>query len=809
LTPVTTSDIAMTSFRTRTVSLLIGLVLAVLAVTVVTLVVQTNRKAQNQARQELRSGAKVLDALLRSRAEQIQQAVRVLVSDYGFKEAVTLGDRATIASALENSAGRVDARLAVLVDLQGGVVAATSQQIAERNARKLAEVARSANGDTPSIVYATLGETPYLLVSTSVHAPNPIASVVIGFAVDAQLALKLSALLGYDVGFFDPESDAPLVATLPESTRRALTDELRATSGILAEPTIMQLNSESYIAWTAQLSGSSGSLRMVLHESLADALAPYAYLRTVILVVAVLAMLISVPLANVLARQISRPLEELVSAARRIESGDYSSQVTVQASQEFVAVAATLNSMQRHIAEREERIREQGRRDDLTGLPNRLAAAQYLQVAIADSRERPDSSIALLLLDLIDVDRIRASFGDDAGDTVLCEMSRRLTGLAGAHDQVSRVATGQFLIISQDCDDERARSLARRFSQSVGNGLICNGVPINIEARIGICMYPAHGDQPAELLRRADTALFNAREQETPLAVYDPGHDDKHRRQLAILGDLRRAIGSSELSLHYQPKVDMRSHAVRSLEALVRWNHPQHGPIPPGEFVPLAERAGTIALLTNWVIKAALRQLQEWGDSGFEPDISINLSAVDLADPELEQSILHHARSYGIRPQRIVFEITESAVMRETGSVIVTMERLRKHGFRFSVDDFGTGYSSLAQFKQLPVDEIKIDKSFVMDLKPDSDDAVIVRSTIDLGHNLGVKVVAEGVETAEGWRQLLALGCDLAQGYLISPPLPAAEVIPLLRSLNDGLLAADTATQQLKVLRLPTGPKQA
>ena len=222
-----------------------------------------------------------------------------------------------------------------------------------RYAHELAAVATTADGETPSIVYATLGDTPYLLVSTQLRAPDAIASVVIGFAVDAQLALKLSGLLGYDVGFFDPDSELPLIASLPETARRALTAELRAAGGELAEPTIMQLHSEPYMTWTARLTGSSGSLRIVLHESLADALAPYTYLRTVILVVAILAMLASVPLANVLARQISRPLEELVGAARRIESGDYSGDVTVQASQEFVAVATTLNSMQRHIAERE------------------------------------------------------------------------------------------------------------------------------------------------------------------------------------------------------------------------------------------------------------------------------------------------------------------------------------------------------------------------------------------------------------------------------------------------------------------------
>ena len=788
----------MSSFRTRILTLLIGLVLAAQAVTVVTLVAQTSRKAREQAQQDLRTGARVLDALLRSRAEQIQQAVRVLVADYGFKEAVTLADADTIASALENSAGRVDARLAVLVDLQGTITAATSRRIADAYAREIAAVARGAAGETPQIAYATLGDTPYLLVSTPVRAPAAIATVVIGFPMDAQLAMKLSALLGYEVGFYDPQASLPLIATLPESARSALSERLHATGGELAEPIVVALGSESYMVWTAALTGAAGSLRLVLHESLADALAPQEHLRTIILVVAMLAMLTAVPLANVLARQISRPLETLVKAARRIESGDYTTAVTVQASSEFTAVATTLTSMQRHIAEREERIRTQATRDELTGLPNRLSASHYLQQAIATAARE---DIALLLLDLIDLDRIRASFGAEVSDTVLREMARRLVGFAGETDQVSR-AGSQFMIISRSCAVEPARDLARRLLQSVRAGLICNGVPINIDARIGICCYPTHGEMAAELLRRVDTALFNAKEQGLEIAVYDPSQDQQHRRQLAILGDLRRAVAADELSLVYQPKVEMRSHEVRSLEALLRWSHPQHGPISPGEFVPLAERAGTVALLTNWVIRTALRQMQEWRAQGFEPHVSINLSALDLLDPELERSIMHHSRSYGVRPPRIMFEITESAVMRETRAVIATMERLRRHGFRFSIDDFGTGYSSLAQFKHLPVDEIKIDRSFVAELRPGADDAAIVRSTVELGHNLGVQVVAEGVETAEAWRLLLALGCDLAQGYLVSPPLAAAEVLSRLRSLNERLRSADTATQQLEALRV-------
>jgi EAL domain-containing protein (putative c-di-GMP-specific phosphodiesterase class I) len=336
----------------------------------------------------------------------------------------------------------------------------------------------------------------------------------------------------------------------------------------------------------------------------------------------------------------------------------------------------------------------------------------------------------------------------------------------------------------------------------VRSGFISDGLPIMLDAHVGISLYPEHGAHANELQRRADTALFDAKERAVAIAVYDPARDEQRRRQLALLGDLRRALNADELTLHYQPKVDMRSHTVRSLEALVRWDHPEHGRIRPDEFVPLAERTGNISVLTAWVLKKALWQLREWREEGFEPDVSVNLSAADMSDPDIADFVIKQLQAFGVAPQRLVLEVTESAVMRETNNAIATMERLQQHGVRFSVDDFGTGFSSLAQFKQLPVDEIKIDKSFVLGLQPQSDDAVIVRSTIDLGHNLGVKVVAEGVETAIAWRMLLDLGCDLAQGYLISRPVPAEEVVARVREINTNMVSAETATQQLRALRV-------
>jgi EAL domain-containing protein (putative c-di-GMP-specific phosphodiesterase class I) len=357
------------------------------------------------------------------------------------------------------------------------------------------------------------------------------------------------------------------------------------------------------------------------------------------------------------------------------------------------------------------------------------------------------------------------------------------------------------MVLAPDADEGKARQLAAQIIESIRAGLIREDVPISLDAFVALCVSPTHGKDADVLLRRLDSALCDARAGATGVMVYQPGREEGHRRQLAILGDLRRAIAKNELSLHYQPKVDMLTKQVQSLEALVRWNHPRHGAIPPGEFVPLAERAGSIILLTSWVLKSAQEQMQAWHRDGFDVDVSVNLSAADLGEPELPELVRKRLTKGEPLASRLVLEITESAVMRETASAIRVMEELRHDGVRFSIDDFGTGYSSLAQLKRLPVDEIKIDKSFIIDLKRETDDEVIVRSTIELGHSLGVKVVAEGVETADGWEMLRQMGCDLAQGYFISAPLPGAQIVNWVRALNSKLENAETPTQQVRILK--------
>jgi diguanylate cyclase len=286
---------------------------------------------------------------------------------------------------------------------------------------------------------------------------------------------------------------------------------------------------------------------------------------------------------------------------------------------------------------------------------------------------------------------------------------------------------------------------------------------------------PIDGDRAAELLPRADLALYRAKEGGTTIGFYREGDDSSHRHRLAILGELKHAIVADELELHYQPKVDAKTGAVKGCEALVRWRHPQRGFISPADFIPHAERTGAIRAVTTWVLTAAMRDMKAWNESGLDIDVSVNVSPTDLADPQFADQVADLLSCARAPAGRLLLEVTESGALKDLPATLRMMEQLRILGIRFSIDDFGTGYSSLSHLKRLPVDEVKIDRSFIQELETEQGDDVIVRSTIGLGHALNLKVVAEGVEGAASWDMLRRLGCDLIQGYFVSKPLPLRE----------------------------------
>jgi predicted signal transduction protein with EAL and GGDEF domain len=348
---------------------------------------------------------------------------------------------------------------------------------------------------------------------------------------------------------------------------------------------------------------------------------------------------------------------------------------------------------------------------------------------------------------------------------------------------VARLGGDEFAVIAAEVGrPSEALTVAERIEKELARPLTLDGITVQVEASIGIALYPEHGADVETLVRQADVAMYASKEGHAP-TLYAPEHDHYSPERLTLLADLRRAIDNDELVVQYQPQATFGDGRIVSVEALVRWDHPQHGLLPPIAFIPLAEHTGLIRPLTRYVLDAALRQLREWLDDGLDLRVAVNVSGRDLLDLELPDEVAAGLERHGVDPRRLELEISENTILTDPTRARAVLLRLSELGVRTSIDDFGAGYSSLGYLKRLPIDALKIDKSFVIDMASDQDDAVIVRSTIELGHNLGMEVVAEGVETPEAWRELAELGCDIAQGYLLSRPRPAADVPGILASV--------------------------
>ncbi|MBI3805349.1 MAG: EAL domain-containing protein [Nitrospirae bacterium] len=424
----------------------------------------------------------------------------------------------------------------------------------------------------------------------------------------------------------------------------------------------------------------------------------------------------------------------------------------------------------------EELIQHMAFYDTLTGLPNRNNLYDRILNTLRTDAHR-GKPFFLLLMDLDRFKEINDTLGHHRGDILLHEVGARLKGVLFEPNLVARLGGDEFAILLPEiATAEEVYRVVQQIQDALAAPLIIEGLPIAVEASIGIALYPDHGENPESLLQRADVAMYMAKQRGRSHLLYDAQYDPHSHRRLALMGELRNAIDQEQLRLHFQPKIDLKTQRVIGVEALVRWQHPEQGFIPPDQFIGSAEKTGLIRPLTQWVLEAALRQCRLWSRSGMEIGISVNLSTRNLQESRLVERVLEALQRNEVAPGRLMLEITESAIMADPNLAREVLTRLSERGVGLSIDDFGTGYSSLAYLKRLPVDEIKIDKSFVLGMATDENDAVIVRSTIDLAHNLGLKVIAEGVENETLWEQLSRLGCDELQGYYISRPLPPEEL---------------------------------
>ena len=411
--------------------------------------------------------------------------------------------------------------------------------------------------------------------------------------------------------------------------------------------------------------------------------------------------------------------------------------------------------------------------DALTGLANRTLFRDRIDHAVKTAR-RAEARVAVLLMDLDRFKEINDSLGHAAGDELLVELGARLEGALRASDTVARLGGDEFGVLLPDptVPDDVLRVVARMQS-AIEEPVTVQGLPLSLEGSIGIALFPDDGDDVETLLQRADVAMYQAKGENAGYAFYDEASCATHDPgRLTLVGELRRALEQRELALYYQPKAVLADGDVHSVEALLRWHHPERGLVPPDDFIPLAQQTGLVKPLTLYVIDEALRQCRAWLDDGLRLSIAVNLSTRNLLDIQFPTEVQGLLDRWQVDPGLLELEITESTMLADPVRTKQILERLSEMGIRLSIDDFGTGYSSLAYLKGLPVDEIKIDRSFVMGMDASEDDATIVRSTIDLGRNLGLEVVAEGVETEAVWNHLNSLGCTVAQGYYLSRPVP-------------------------------------
>ena len=419
--------------------------------------------------------------------------------------------------------------------------------------------------------------------------------------------------------------------------------------------------------------------------------------------------------------------------------------------------------------------------DPLTGLPNRSLIQDRLQqgLYVAQRDKRP---LAIIMIDLDRFKEVNDTLGHNIGDELLKHVSERISNTLRRSDTNGRLGGDEFAVILPNTDMDGSLITADKILRELEPAFEIEGHTFSIAASLGIALYPEHGKDRDMLLKCADVAMYIAKRANDGYFVYDPKEDKHTTEHLALMGELRAAISNNELELYYQPKIDLEGGYIVGVEALARWHRPEKGFVPPDVFIPVLEQTGLIKPFTKWVLSTALGQCHEWNMTGLDLTMAVNLSMHNLRDPNLPGQLSELLKKWNIKEGALILEITESAVMSNPESVIGILAELKSLGVRFSIDDFGTGHSSLSYLKKLPVSELKIDRSFVMEMNRGKDDAMIVNSTVELAHNLGLRVVAEGVESDDILNSLIALNSDMAQGYYISRPIPPDKLHAFLKT---------------------------
>jgi len=537
-----------------------------------------------------------------------------------------------------------------------------------------------------------------------------------------------------------------------------------------------------------------------------------------ILITVLIGLFVGICIYIVFNRMILKPIQQLSDSANHIANLEFDHELDIKGDSELTDLSVNFNRMSENIesliADRdsalqdleflnidlERRVQErtvelqalnveiahQAMHDPLTELPNRTLLVERLKQNI-DLARRNNKRVAFIMLDLNNFKEVNDTLGHPEGDRLLQDVAARLPSALRQSDTVGRLGGDEFGIVLPDVDQVKAIEVARKLLLCLESSFRLEGQTITVGASIGIALFPDHGEDDASLIRHADVAMYEAKRNKGDPCLYDPDADHYTTMRLALMADLNNAVTNNQIKLYYQPVVKLKAKKVSTVEALLRWHHPEHGNVSPEEFIPMAESSELIRMISDWVVETAIIQLAVWQSQGIDLCISINLSARDLLNPALAGTIEDLCIKHDVSPSMLKIEITESVIMSHPDKIIDLLDQPVLSKVNYAIDDFGTGYSSLSYLKKLPIREVKIDKSFVLDMADDADDASIVRSVIELAHSLGHKVVAEGVESEQVLTQLMQLGCDAVQGFYFSPAVDAGSLLAVIQKIEKDL----------------------
>jgi diguanylate cyclase (GGDEF)-like protein len=593
----------------------------------------------------------------------------------------------------------------------------------------------------------------YQIVVVEVRSPLRVAWLIMGFELGGKTIAELrkNSLLDVTLRIVTQSGWVRIQSTVPA--------DAEGDESFSVEPVNLSDIAQMQLAPTRVLLGQAKQ--------------PFDELRNKLEWLALLSLLATAGAAFWLSRNITRPLENLTKAVDQIRAGRYDTEVPIERNDEVGTLAQGLQVMQAEVLHRDQRIRRLAYQDGVTGIMNRTAFVESLTAALST----PGRPIAVAIFNLQRFRRINENLGYDVGDAVLRQVAERLATAGGTPTgesaAVARLGADEFAAMTPLDAAADAHSWGSRLLSSLSDPVVVDAQPIDITATVGVAVTPGDANQADDLLVCADLALQHARGEKRGLALYRSSLRPATRDQLSLLGELTQGIERDELQLYFQPKVEMATGRVAGAEVLMRWQHPTRGLLGPLAFIPFAEQTGFICRITQWAIDRAVRQAAAWHRAGSSLPIAVNISADDLADVQLDLRIATALKFHGLPSNLLTLEVTESGFIDNFARALQMLDSLATLGVQLSIDDFGTGYSSLSHLARMPVNEVKIDRSFVIGLEADAEFATVVRSAIEMGHNLGLKVVAEGIETESSAERLRTMHCDIAQGHLYAKPMSA------------------------------------